>query len=117
MKKSIRLRSKEHSREQNRATSSSRARSSLPVSRTPDALDRGVFLYLFTFDRTRVLVAVAFLDRRNTGRGAGFAHAPSLDRADFRGRRVSDVCVLGIANGLHGSGPRVVQIHGALYQE
>ena len=62
------------------------------VSRTANPLDGGPFLHLPHAHRSRVLVAVAFLDGHFARRPAPFPASCTPGRAlDFRGRHMVDV--------------------------
>src|SRR5580693_3778729 len=110
-------RTKESSHEPSGATPPSWPRPALQLSRAPHALDRGVLLHLSLAHRTRVLVALAFLDRCDPRRRSRFAHASSLDRSHFYRRRSPDVQHVGFADGLHGCGPCLVSVREPLHPQ
>src|ERR1700733_9523853 len=91
-------RMKESNHESSGATPPSWPYPALQLSRASHALDRRVLLHLSPADRTRLLVALALLDRRNPRRCSGLAHASSLDRSRFFRWRSPDVQHVGIAD-------------------
>src|ERR1700675_2494194 len=94
---------KEASRERTRGSNSAAwPGAALPVRGTPEPLDCCGFVHLFIADRTRVLVAVVFLDCRVAGRRTDLADAASVGWIVFLLRGGAHVRLLGAADEEHG---------------